>query len=64
MHPDAVRPVEVAALRRRDELGYDAASLVGAARTLVARDPRPQPFSLWRAAERVEAPALVLFGAP
>ena len=54
--------LEVEALRRRDALGYDAASLVGAARTLVAETLRPSPFSLWRAAARVTAPSLVLFG--
>ena len=55
-------PLEVEALRRRDALSYDAASLVGAARTLVAETLRPAPFSLWRAAARVTAPSLVLFG--
>jgi pimeloyl-ACP methyl ester carboxylesterase len=53
---------EVASLRRRDELGHDAASLVGAARTLVAETLAPRRLSLWRAAERVQAPTLVLFG--
>jgi pimeloyl-ACP methyl ester carboxylesterase len=52
----------VAALRRLDELGYGGATLVGAARTLVAETLTPRPLSLWRAAERVQAPALVLFG--
>jgi pimeloyl-ACP methyl ester carboxylesterase len=61
VHPDRFAQ-EVAALRRRDELGYEAASLVGAARTLVAETFTPRPLSLWRAAERVEAPTLVLFG--
>jgi pimeloyl-ACP methyl ester carboxylesterase len=61
LHPDRFAQ-EVASLRRRDELGYDAASLVGAARTLVGETLAPRRLSLWRAAERVEAPALVLFG--
>jgi pimeloyl-ACP methyl ester carboxylesterase len=61
LHPDRFGQ-EVAALRRRDELGYDVASLVGAARTLVGETLAPGPLSLWRAAERVEAPTLVLFG--
>ena len=61
LHPDRFAQ-EVAALRRRDELGYGAASLVGAARTLVGETLAPRPLSLWRAAERVEAPTLVLFG--
>ena len=61
LHPERFAQ-EVAALRRRDELGHDAATLVGAARTLVAETLTPRPLSLWRAAERVQAPALVLFG--
>jgi pimeloyl-ACP methyl ester carboxylesterase len=61
LHPDRFAQ-EVAALRRRDELGYDPATLVGAARTLVAETLSPRPLSLWRAAGRVEAPTLALFG--
>jgi pimeloyl-ACP methyl ester carboxylesterase len=61
LHPDRFA-LEVEALRHRDELGYAAASLVGAARTLVTETLRPFPFSLWRAAGRVTAPSLVLFG--
>jgi pimeloyl-ACP methyl ester carboxylesterase len=61
LHPDRFA-LEVEALRRRDALSYDAASLVGAARTLVLETLRPSPFSLWRAAGRVTAPSLVLFG--
>jgi pimeloyl-ACP methyl ester carboxylesterase len=53
---------EVDALRRRDALGHEPASLVGAARTLVGETLRPAPLSLWRAARRVTAPCLVLFG--
>lgn len=53
---------DIEALRRRDGLGYDAASLVGAARTLTLETLAPRGLSLWRAAERVTAPALVLFG--
>lgn len=53
---------EVEALRRRDSLSHEPASLVGAARTLVAETLKPAPFSLWRAAARVTAPCLVLFG--
>jgi pimeloyl-ACP methyl ester carboxylesterase len=54
---------EVDALRRRDALSHEPGSLVGAARTLVAETLRPAPLSLWRAARRVTAPCLVLFGA-
>jgi pimeloyl-ACP methyl ester carboxylesterase len=61
LHPDRFA-LEVEALRRRDALSHDAASLVGAARTLVLETLRPSPFSLWRAAGRVPAPSLVLFG--
>jgi pimeloyl-ACP methyl ester carboxylesterase len=53
---------EVEALRRRDALSHEPASLVGAARTLVGETIRPAPLSLWRAARRVTAPCLVLFG--
>jgi pimeloyl-ACP methyl ester carboxylesterase len=53
---------EVEALRRRDALSHEPASLAGAARTLVGETLRPAPFSLWRAARRVTAPCLVLFG--
>jgi pimeloyl-ACP methyl ester carboxylesterase len=52
----------VAELRRRDALAHDGASMVGAARTLIAETLRPRRLSLWRAAERVKAPGLVLFG--
>jgi pimeloyl-ACP methyl ester carboxylesterase len=61
LHPDRLA-AEVEALRRRDGLSYEAASLVGAARTLVGETLRPAPLSLWRAAARVTAPCLVLFG--
>jgi pimeloyl-ACP methyl ester carboxylesterase len=62
VHQDRIA-LEVAAVHRRDSLGYDAASLSAAARTLVAETLRPAPFSLWRAAAQVTAPSLVLFGA-
>lgn len=65
--PSAIHPARVAAsteeLRRRDELGYAIAAISGAARTLVAETLRPHAFSLWRDAERLRMPALVLFGA-
>ncbi|HEY0936465.1 MAG TPA: alpha/beta hydrolase, partial [Trebonia sp.] len=62
LHPDRMA-LEVEELRRRDTLSYGALSLARAARTLVAETLRPAPFSLWRAAARVTAPSLVLFGA-
>jgi pimeloyl-ACP methyl ester carboxylesterase len=55
LHPDRFAQ-EVAALRRRDDLGHDAATLVGAARTLVGETLSLRPFSLWRAAEQITAP--------
>jgi pimeloyl-ACP methyl ester carboxylesterase len=64
--PAAVHRVRVALsveeLRRRDGLTHDVMSTTRAARTLVAETLRPHRFSLWRDAERVLAPALVLFG--
>jgi pimeloyl-ACP methyl ester carboxylesterase len=61
LHPDRFAH-EVIMLRRLDELGYGPATLVGAARTLVGETLSPRPFSLWRAAEQITAPTLVLFG--
>ena len=61
LHPDRFA-LEVEALRRRDELSYEATSLARAARTLVAETLRPRPFSLWREAGQVTAPSLVVFG--
>jgi pimeloyl-ACP methyl ester carboxylesterase len=61
LHPDRFA-FEVEALRRRDALSHEAASLAGAARALVTETLRPAPFSLWRAAGQVTAPSLVLFG--
>jgi pimeloyl-ACP methyl ester carboxylesterase len=65
-NPALLHPVrfaqEVAMLRRLDELGHGPATLVGAARTLIGETLSPRAFSLWRAAEQVTAPTLVLFG--
>jgi pimeloyl-ACP methyl ester carboxylesterase len=64
--PGAVHPgrfdLEVAELRRRDELGYAAVTLSRAARTIVAEILRPRRYSLWRAAEQIPVPVLVIFG--
>jgi pimeloyl-ACP methyl ester carboxylesterase len=54
--------LEIAELRRRDGLSYGVRSLTRAARTLTAETLRPRRLSLWRAAERLRVPALVLFG--
>lgn len=61
VHPERVA-LSVAELRRRDGLGYDVAVITGAARALVTETLRPHAFSLWRDAERIRMPALVLFG--
>jgi pimeloyl-ACP methyl ester carboxylesterase len=54
--------LEVAELKRRDGLGYAHVTLSRAARTIVAESLRPRRYSLWRAAERIPVPALVIFG--
>jgi pimeloyl-ACP methyl ester carboxylesterase len=61
IHPERIA-LSVAELRRRDGLGYDIAVITGAARALVSETLRPYLFSLWRDAERIRVPALVLFG--
>ena len=61
VHPQRFA-LEVEELRRRDGLSYGIRSLTRAARTLTAETLRPRRLSLWRAAERLRAPALVLFG--
>jgi pimeloyl-ACP methyl ester carboxylesterase len=64
--PASVHPARVAEaiaeLRRRDGLGYDAEVIARAARALVTETLRPHAVSLWRDAERLRVPALVLFG--
>jgi pimeloyl-ACP methyl ester carboxylesterase len=61
MHPERFM-LDVAELKRRDELGYNATTLSRAARTIVAESLRPRRYSLWRAAERITVPTLVTFG--
>lgn len=61
VHPERFQ-LEVAELRRRDQLGYAAVALSRAARTVVAETLCPRRFSLWRAAARIPVPVLVLFG--
>jgi pimeloyl-ACP methyl ester carboxylesterase len=64
--PGAVHPerfmLDVAELKRRDELAYNATTLSRAARTIVAETLRPRKYSLWAAAERITVPTLVTFG--
>jgi pimeloyl-ACP methyl ester carboxylesterase len=61
VHPARVA-LAVAELRRRDGLGYDVEVVASAARALVTETFRPHAFSLWRDAERLRMPVLVLFG--
>jgi pimeloyl-ACP methyl ester carboxylesterase len=61
VHPDRFW-LEVAELRRRDKLGYNAATLSRAARTIVAENLRAGRHSLWRAAAQITVPVLVTFG--
>jgi len=61
VHPDRFW-LEVAELRRRDKLGYNATTLTRAARTIVAENLRAGRYSLWRAAAQIRVPALVVFG--
>ncbi len=61
VHPDRFA-AEVAEVRRRDELGYAGAVLIGAARAIVTEYLRPGPAALWRLAGRVQVPVLAIYG--
>jgi pimeloyl-ACP methyl ester carboxylesterase len=61
VHPERFS-LEVAELKRKDALGYAHLTLSRAARTIVAEYLRPRRYSLWRAAEQIPVPVLVLFG--
>jgi pimeloyl-ACP methyl ester carboxylesterase len=61
MHPERFL-LDVAEVKRRDGLGYNAATLSCAARTIVAENLLPRRYSLWGAARRITVPALVTFG--
>jgi pimeloyl-ACP methyl ester carboxylesterase len=61
MHP-LRRDEEIAELARRDGLGYAPTALVRSARSLVAEYFKVGRRSLWRDAEAVTAPTLVLHG--
>lgn len=61
VHPDRFM-LDVAELKRRDELGYNAVTLSRAARTIVGESLLPRKYSLWGAAGRITVPALVTFG--
>jgi pimeloyl-ACP methyl ester carboxylesterase len=53
---------EVAALARRDALGYAADALVGSVRTLTAETLRGAGRPAWRDAALITAPSLVIYG--
>jgi pimeloyl-ACP methyl ester carboxylesterase len=61
IHPDRFA-LEVAEQRRRDELDYADATLIGAARAITVEYLRPRRRSLWREAERVRVPVLATYG--
>jgi pimeloyl-ACP methyl ester carboxylesterase len=61
VHPDRFW-LDVAELRRRDKLGYNAVTLSRAARAIVAENLRKGRHSLWRAAAQIRVPVLVVFG--
>lgn len=61
LHPERFS-LDVAELKRRDALGYDAVTLSRAVRTIVGENLRPRRYSLWRAAELITVPVLVTFG--
>jgi pimeloyl-ACP methyl ester carboxylesterase len=54
---------EVAELSRRDTFGWPPAALVGSARALTADYFRVGRTSTWREAKRIQAPALIIYGA-
>lgn len=60
-HPD--RLAEMAReMRRRDDLDYAAAVLMGTVRGIIGEFTRFGPRSLWRDAARVTAPTLLIYG--
>jgi pimeloyl-ACP methyl ester carboxylesterase len=60
--PPARLAAEVAALARRDTLGYAGAVLVGCVRALTTETLRVGRWSAWRDAARITVPALVIYG--
>ncbi|MGW5266612.1 alpha/beta fold hydrolase [Microbispora sp. NPDC004025] len=61
VHPERLREA-VEELRRRDGLPHAGAAMVGCARAIVREYFRLGPDNLWRQAERVSAPTLVVYG--
>ncbi|WP_169948777.1 alpha/beta fold hydrolase [Microbispora sp. H11081] len=61
VHPERLREA-IEELRRRDGLPHAGAAMVGCARAIVREYFRVGPDNLWRQAERVTAPTLVVYG--
>ncbi|GGO25872.1 alpha/beta hydrolase [Microbispora rosea subsp. aerata] len=61
VHPERLREA-IEELRRRDMLPHAGAAMVGYARAIVREYFRLGPDNLWRQAERVAAPTLVVYG--
>ncbi|MDP4510616.1 alpha/beta fold hydrolase [Nonomuraea turcica] len=63
---NAVHPVRLSdainELRRRDDVPYAGAAMIGAARGIVAEYFRRGEDNLWRQAARVQAPTLIMHG--
>lgn len=64
--PGVIHPrrfaAEVDELRRRDQLEYADAAMIGAARAITTEYLRPLRVSLWRDAERIRVPVLAVYG--
>ncbi|GGO82099.1 alpha/beta fold hydrolase [Nonomuraea cavernae] len=61
VHPDRLREA-IEELRRRDDLPYAAAAMLGSARGIVAEYFRRGADNLWSHAARVQAPTLIIHG--
>ncbi|MEV4221630.1 alpha/beta fold hydrolase [Nonomuraea sp. ATR24] len=61
VHPVRLREA-IEEQRRRDELPYSAAAMIGSARGIVAEYFRRGADNLWRQAEKVQAPTLIIHG--
>ncbi|MEU0565948.1 alpha/beta hydrolase [Nonomuraea sp. NPDC005983] len=61
VHPERLREA-VDELRRRDGLPHAGAAMIGSARGIVAEYFRRGEENLWRQAERIQAPTLIVHG--
>ncbi|MFC0865736.1 alpha/beta fold hydrolase [Sphaerimonospora cavernae] len=61
VHPERFRDA-VEELRRRDDLPYSGAAVVGCARAIVREYLRFGPDNLWSQAARITAPTLLIYG--